>query len=175
MSDKNESQQNDAAEDAKKAGFDVDEVIQTTAAESDPWAEAMAQQAAATPAAPADLETSALSQASPARPVRVADVFPSLSGKGATQTALDLAILHDMPVVLTVELGRTRMPLRELLQMGQGSIIELKKIAGEPLDMYVNGLWLAQGEVVEVNDKYGIRLTDIMTPSERMARNSILN
>jgi flagellar motor switch protein FliN/FliY len=76
----------------------------------------------------------------------------------------------DIPVQLTVELGRTRIPIKNILQLAQGSVIELDALAGEPMDVLVNGYLIAQGEVVVVNDKFGIRLTDIVTPSERMRR-----
>jgi flagellar motor switch protein FliN len=73
-------------------------------------------------------------------------------------------------VQLTVELGRTRIPIKQILQLAQGSVVELETLAGEPMDVLVNGYLIAQGEVVVVNDKFGIRLTDIVTPSERMRR-----
>jgi len=76
----------------------------------------------------------------------------------------------DIPVQMTVELGRTRMPIRNLLQLAQGSVVELNELAGEPLDVFVNGCLVAQGEVVVVNEKFGIRLTDIVTPSERLKK-----
>jgi flagellar motor switch protein FliN/FliY len=73
-------------------------------------------------------------------------------------------------VQLTVELGRTRIPIKQVLQLGQGSVVELEALAGEPLDVLVNGCLIAQGEVVVVNDRFGIRLTDVVTPSERLRR-----
>ena len=76
----------------------------------------------------------------------------------------------DIPVQLTVELGRTRIPIKNILQLAQGSVVELEAMAGERMDVLVNGYLIAQGEVVVVNDKFGIRLTDIVTPSERMRR-----
>jgi flagellar motor switch protein FliN/FliY len=76
----------------------------------------------------------------------------------------------DIPVQLTVELGRTRVPIRNLLQLAQGSVVELDRLAGEPLDVLVNGCLIAQGEVVVVNDKFGIRLTDVLSPDERLRR-----
>ena len=82
----------------------------------------------------------------------------------------DLNMILDIPVQLTVELGRTRIPIKHILQLGQGSVVELETMAGEPMDVLVNGFLIAQGEVVVVNDKFGIRLTDIVTPSERMRR-----
>jgi flagellar motor switch protein FliN len=79
-------------------------------------------------------------------------------------------MILDIPVQLTVELGRTRIPIKHILQLAQGSVVELDALAGEPMDVLVNGFLIAQGEVVVVNDKFGIRLTDIVTPSERMRR-----
>ena len=82
----------------------------------------------------------------------------------------DLNMILDIPVQLTVELGRTRVPIKNILQLAQGSVVELETLAGEPMDVLVNGFLIAQGEVVVVNEKFGIRLTDIVTPSERMRR-----
>ncbi|WPM85284.1 flagellar motor switch protein FliN [Apirhabdus apintestini] len=82
----------------------------------------------------------------------------------------DLDLIPDIPVKMTVELGRTRMTIKELLRLSQGSIVALEGLAGEPLDVLINGYLIAQGEVVVVNDKFGIRITDIITPSERMRR-----
>ena len=82
----------------------------------------------------------------------------------------DLNMILDIPVQLTVELGRTKIPIKHILQLAQGSVVELDALAGEPMDVLVNGYLIAQGEVMVVNDKFGIRLTDIVTPSERMRR-----
>jgi flagellar motor switch protein FliN len=84
--------------------------------------------------------------------------------------ANDTNMVLDIAVQLTVELGRTRIPIKNLLQLAQGSVVELDALAGEPMDVLVNGYLIAQGEVVVVNEKFGIRLTDIVTPSERMRR-----
>jgi flagellar motor switch protein FliN/FliY len=89
---------------------------------------------------------------------------------GALAPGNDLNMILDIPVQLTVELGRTRIPIKHILQLAQGSVVELEALAGEPMDVLVNGYLIAQGEVVVVNDKFGIRLTDIVTPSERMRR-----
>ncbi|NBT55189.1 MAG: flagellar motor switch protein FliN [Betaproteobacteria bacterium] len=82
----------------------------------------------------------------------------------------DINRVLDIPVQLSVELGRTRVPIKHILQLGQGSVVELDALAGEPMDVLVNGYLIAQGEVVVVNDKFGIRLTDVVTPSERLRR-----
>ena len=89
------------------------------------------------------------------------------AGNGAGN---DLNMILDIPVQLTVELGRTRIPIKHILQLAQGSVIELDALAGEPMDVLVNGFLIAQGEVVVVNDKFGIRITDIVSRSERIAR-----
>ncbi len=93
--------------------------------------------------------------------------FASSAGLGAGN---DINMILDIPVQLTVELGRTRIPIKHILQLAQGSVVELETMAGEPMDVLVNGYLIAQGEVVVVNEKFGIRLTDIVTPSERMRR-----
>lgn len=89
------------------------------------------------------------------------------SADGATN---DINMVLDIPVQLSVELGRTKVPIKHILQLGQGSVVELDALAGEPMDVLVNGYLIAQGEVVVVNDKFGIRLTDVVTPSERLRR-----
>lgn len=81
-----------------------------------------------------------------------------------------LDVILDIPVSLSMEVGRTQIPIRNLLQLTQGSVIELDRLAGEPLDVMVNGTMIAHGEVVVVNEKYGIRLTDVMSPSERILK-----
>ncbi|MDQ2779340.1 MAG: flagellar motor switch protein FliN [Pseudomonadota bacterium] len=91
-------------------------------------------------------------------------------GGGEPTAGNDFNMILDIPVQLTVELGRTRIPIKHILQLAQGSVVELETMAGEPMDVLVNGYLIAQGEVVVVNDKFGIRLTDIVTPSERMRR-----
>jgi flagellar motor switch protein FliN len=96
--------------------------------------------------------------------------FASFSPTGNAGPAGDINMILDIPVQLTVELGRTRIPIKNILQLAQGSVVELDALAGEPMDVLVNGYLIAQGEVVVVNDKFGIRLTDIVTPSERMRR-----
>ncbi|PPE68475.1 flagellar motor switch protein FliN [Caldimonas thermodepolymerans] len=96
--------------------------------------------------------------------------FTNFSSTGPTTAGNDINMILDIPVQLTVELGRTRIPIKHILQLAQGSVIELDALAGEPMDVLVNGYLIAQGEVVVVNDKFGIRLTDIVTPSERMRR-----
>ena len=95
-------------------------------------------------------------------------VVSSLPSEGKTST--DINMVLDIPVQLSVELGRTKVPIKYILQLAQGSVVELDALAGEPMDVLVNGYLIAQGEVVVVNDKFGIRLTDVVTPSERLRR-----
>lgn len=139
----------------------------------DDWAAAMAEQSAATPPeAPAPSPAAAPAPAAPAAaPAQSAaqSVFKPLAGS-ASGAGTDIDLIMDVPVQLTVELGRTRLTIKNLLQLGQGSVVELDGLAGEPMDIFVNGYLIAQGEVVVVEDKYGIRLTDIITPSERINR-----
>jgi flagellar motor switch protein FliN/FliY len=107
--------------------------------------------------------------ANPAEQVAPAS-FTNFSPTAGTGAGNDINMILDIPVQLTVELGRTRIPIKHILQLAQGSVVELDALAGEPMDVLVNGYLIAQGEVVVVNDKFGIRLTDIVTPSERMRR-----
>ncbi|MGA7779718.1 MAG: flagellar motor switch protein FliN [Paraburkholderia sp.] len=99
-----------------------------------------------------------------------AGVFQPLSKVEPNSTRNDIDMILDIPVQMTVELGRTKIAIRNLLQLAQGSVVELDGLAGEPMDVLVNGCLIAQGEVVVVNDKFGIRLTDIITPSERIRK-----
>ncbi len=80
----------------------------------------------------------------------------------------DIKFLLDIPLTITVEIGRTKMLIQDLLQLGQGSVVELDKLAGEPMEILVNQKVIARGEVVVVNEKFGIRLTDIVSPNERL-------
>jgi flagellar motor switch protein FliN/FliY len=125
---------------------------------SDDWAAALAEQKS----------TEAGTVVDAAQP---ANIFQRLTpGTPAVEGGQDIDLILDIPVTLTVELGRTKIPIKNILQLAQGSVIELDALAGEPMDVLVNGCLIAQGEVVVVNEKFGIRLTDIVTPSERMRR-----
>ena len=128
------------------------------AAAEDDWAAALAEQAEAV--------------AAPVAAAQPAPIFSNLSGAGGAPpvAAHDIDLVLDIPVQLTVELGRTKISIRNILQLAQGSVVELDGLAGEPMDVLVNGCLIAQGEVVVVNDKFGIRLTDIITPSERVRK-----
>lgn len=138
---------------------DPENVVETAAedAEAD-WGAAMAEQQA--------------SESSAIQPKQAeAQVFTELSGKKlSVDTQNDIDFILDIPVQLTVELGRTKIAIKNLLQLAQGSVVELDGMAGEPMDVLVNGCLIAQGEVVVVNDKFGIRLTDIITPAERIRK-----
>ncbi|MEY4417519.1 MAG: hypothetical protein RIQ53_4812 [Pseudomonadota bacterium] len=128
------------------------------------WAAALAESAPPAPAAapvddfPTDLASFAAAASAPA----VSGQPPNVPN--------DLNMILDIPVQLTVELGRVRIPIKNILSLAQGSVVELEAMAGEPMDVLVNGYLIAQGEVVVVNEKFGVRLTDIVTPSERMRR-----
>ena len=126
----------------------------------DDWGAAIAEQAAAEAAALASQQQAGS-----------AAVFKDFSNKGPRpDTPNDIDFILDIPVQLTVELGRTKIAIKNLLQLAQGSVVELDGLAGEPMDVLVNGCLIAQGDVVVVNDKFGIRLTDIITPSERIRK-----
>ncbi len=124
----------------------------------DDWAAAMAEQAIAESAPPE----------ATAQPAQIFPAFGESSGKASMMNELDMIL--DIPVQISVELGRTKITIKNLLQLAHGSVVELDAMAGEPMDVLVNGTLIAQGEVVVVNDKFGIRLTDIITPSERMRK-----
>ena len=96
--------------------------------------------------------------------------FNELQKTGGGRAVFDLDFILDIPLTLTVELGRCRILINELLQLGQGSVVELQKIAGEPMDVYVNQRLIARGEVVVINEKFGVRLTDIISPAERILK-----
>jgi flagellar motor switch protein FliN/FliY len=87
-----------------------------------------------------------------------------------SNSAVNLDAILDVPVTISMEIGRTKLNIRNLLQLNQGSVVELDRLAGEPMDVLVNGTLIAQGEVVVVNEKFGLRLTDIISPSERVKR-----
>jgi flagellar motor switch protein FliN/FliY len=94
--------------------------------------------------------------------------FEEIHKHPSPKPSLNLDFILDIPLSLTVELGRNRMLISELLQLGQGSVIELTKLAGEPMDIFINQRLIARGEVVVVNEKFGVRLTDIISPAERI-------
>ncbi len=132
-----------------------------TPVEEDPmaaWAEALGEQKASEGTSP--------DQGGPL----AGDAVRPFSAASGEPPIKDIDRVLDIPVQLSVELGRTKVPIKYILQLGQGSVVELDALAGEPMDVLVNGYLIAQGEVVVVNDKFGIRLTDVVTPSERLKR-----
>jgi len=159
MSDLNATPGEGSAQlDAQMAAMAAETAASTpTAAEEeaslDDWAAALAEQ-----------------NTNPAPAPAAAGVFQPLSKVESTTTRNDIDMILDIPVQMTVELGRTKIAIRNLLQLAQGSVVELDGMAGEPMDVLVNGCLIAQGEVVVVNDKFGIRLTDIITPAERIRK-----
>jgi len=135
------------------------DVPQQAQISADDWGAAMQEQesAAHTPRTPDN--------------VAPAQIFEQFTASGATTPQrTDMDMILDIPVQLEVQLGRTKIAIKNLLQLAQGSVVELDGMAGEPMDVLVNGCLIAQGEVVVVNDKFGIRLTDIVTPSERIRK-----
>lgn len=138
----------------------ADVATDATQEAADDWGAAMAEQKAA----------ENMNEGGPVtRPA--ASMFERFSNEGGgAKPENDLDMILDIPVSLTVELGRTRIAIKQLLQLAQGSVVELEGLAGEPMDVLVNGCLIAQGEVVVVNDKFGIRVTDIITPSERIRK-----
>ena len=119
----------------------------------DPWAEALNEQA----------ESEAADAASSAS-------FDELTDSSMPGSDVNLDVVLDIPVNLSMEIGRTKISIRNLLQLNQGSVVELERLAGEPMDVLVNGTLIARGEVVVVNEKFGIRLTDIISPAERVKK-----
>jgi len=124
--------------------------------EDDPWAAALSEQAQAT-----EDEQITSDEA--------ANLFAHLRG-GEDGEKLDLDVLLDIPVTVSLEIGRTKATIRNLLSYTQGSVVELDRLAGEPLDVLVNGTLIAHGEVVVINDKFGVRLTDVISPQERIKK-----
>ena len=133
----------------------------------DDWAAAMAEQSGGGQQNAAFAAEPGHDQMRVAAPP-IFEQFGDAGTKSATRNDIDMIL--DIPVQLTVELGRTKIAIKNLLQLAQGSVVELDGLAGEPMDVLVNGCLIAQGEVVVVNDRFGIRLTDIITPSERIRK-----
>ncbi|MDI3490860.1 MAG: flagellar motor switch protein FliN [Thauera sp.] len=145
----------------------------------DDWAAAMQEQAASEADTATDDEASRVAAElaaaamgdSPYQARPASQIFEDFGAGGGNKGSLnDFDMILDIPVQITVELGRTKLSIRNLLQLAHGSVVELEGLAGEPMDVLVNGTLIAQGEVVVVNDKFGIRLTDIISPAERMRK-----
>ena len=167
MTDPNKPDQKVSDDDWAEAMSEQEEPSSSADAASDdddPWAAAMAEQEAAEQADTEDEPESEAPQAKPASD----DVFRPLSAEKSATPSRDLEMIMDIPVKLTVELGRTKLTIKQLLELAQGSVIELEGLAGEPMDILINGYLIAQGEVVVIEDKYGIRITEIITPAERI-------
>lgn len=126
----------------------MNDETENAATEEDPWAEAMTEQAESETAGFENLEDDAV----------------------ASDDEINLDVILDVPVDISMEIGRTKLSIRNLLKLNQGSVIELDRLAGEPMDVLVNGTLIAHGEVVVVNDKFGIRLTDVISPGERIKK-----
>lgn len=136
-----------------------DEMTNGTGDRMDEWAEAMAEQVNDDSAAGGDQAVER------AQFQDLQAEVPAVDGK-----EVNLDVVLDIPVTLSMEIGRTRISIRNLLQLNQGSVVELDRLAGEPMDVLVNGTLIAHGEVVVVNEKFGIRLTDVVSPAERVKR-----
>lgn len=170
MTDPNKPDQNISEDDWASAMSEQEQEENTAdGEEEDPWAAAMAEQQTAEEEAAAE-ETGEAAEETPASEAKVAsdDVFRPLTQEDGAAASRDLEMIMDIPVKLTVELGRTKLTIKQLLELAQGSVIELEGLAGEPMDILINGYLVAQGEVVVIDDKYGIRITEIITPSERI-------
>ncbi|AVI61813.1 flagellar motor switch protein FliN [Halomonas sp. GFAJ-1] len=156
---------NTGEDDLWSAAMAEQEEASATSSEEDPWAAAMAEQEAEeqTQAEEPEHKTPA-----PVAKSASDEVFRPLGPESGSAQSRDLEMIMDIPVKLTVELGRTKLTIKQLLELAQGSVIELEGLAGEPMDILINGYLIAQGEVVVVEDKYGIRITEIITPSERI-------
>lgn len=146
----------------------ADEDNKDDAALADDWASALAESAADTPEPDTASPGSALPVGGGAEPAH----FQSFENEAVPPASEDvnLEAIMDIPVTISMEIGRTSINIRNLLQLNQGSVVELDRLAGEPMDVLVNGTLIAHGEVVVVNEKFGIRLTDVISPTERIKK-----
>ena len=135
----------------------MSEENETQEAATDDWADAMAEQAVA--------EADGSEDAAAAEFDNLEDTSGGPAGSEA-----NMDVILDIPVTISMEIGRTHISIRNLLQLNQGSVVELDRLAGEPMDVLVNGTLVAHGEVVVVNEKFGIRLTDVISPAERVKK-----
>lgn len=134
---------------------------------SDDWAAALAEQEIETKAAEA-AKTAPKHEDYPKALFQELESVPDMAPGGGED--VNLEVILDIPVTISMEIGRTKISIRNLLQLNQGSVVELDRLAGEPLDVLVNGTLIAHGEVVVVNEKFGIRLTDVISPAERVKK-----
>jgi flagellar motor switch protein FliN/FliY len=132
-------------EDPKAWGLSEDALSEDAAPQDDPFKQLQSQSATQEKATP-----------------------PKPPGLASEREALDLSLLLDVPLQVTVELGRTRMTVESLLRLSQGSVVELNRVAGEPLDIYVNNKLMARGEAVVIKEKFGVRITDVLNPEKRL-------
>jgi flagellar motor switch protein FliN/FliY len=138
---------------------------------TDDWAAAMAEDPTTEEAGNVDDEWGdAMAEEADSVQQAKLDTLTDESQQGGDHVTPELDVILDIPVSISMEVGRTEIPIRNLLQLNQGSVVELDRLAGEPLDVLVNGTLIAHGEVVMVNDKFGIRLTDVVSQSERIQR-----
>jgi flagellar motor switch protein FliN/FliY len=138
---------------------------------TDDWAAAMAEDPTAKEAGNVDDEWGdAMAEEADSVKHAKLDTLTDEGQQGSDHSTPELDVILDIPVSISMEVGRTEIPIRNLLQLNQGSVVELDRLAGEPLDVLVNGTLIAHGEVVMVNDKFGIRLTDVVSQSERIKR-----
>ncbi len=161
MNDTTDTEENGAGDDwaaamAEQAGADAGTSGDAPSAEAD-WGDALAEQASAEAAAADKVEQA------PMENLQAED-------KGATLEDVSLDVILDIPVNISMQIGSTKISIRNLLKLNQGSVVELDRLAGEPLDVMVNGTLIAHGEVVVVNEKYGIRLTDVISAQERIQK-----
>jgi len=143
-------------DDLSAWGDALNEQAEAEGAADDPWGEALNEQAEA--------------EASDASATDTASFDALEASRGDTSEKVDLDVLLDIPVTLQLEIGRAKVSIRNLLSYTQGSVIEMDRLAGEPLDLLVNGTLIAHGEVVVINDKFGVRLTDVISPQERIKK-----
>lgn len=149
-----------ALADEWAAALEEQDDSDTPAEGGDDWAEAMQEQA--------DAESS--EDKNNDQPEAEPAPTSQLSDDGKVRNDVDMDMVMDIPVTISMEIGRTRISIRNLLQLSQGSVVELDRLAGEPMDVLVNDTLIAHGEVVVVNDKFGIRLTDVISQSERIKK-----
>jgi flagellar motor switch protein FliN/FliY len=148
----------------------MSENITDTMSDVDPgtdWSAAMEEQAAVDTKKTAAGSAQVKSDYERAKFQDLANGSGNAAGNGA---GANLDVILDIAVTLSMEIGRTEIPIQELLQLNQGSVVELDRLAGEPMDVLINGTLIAHGEVVVVNEKFGIRLTDVISPSERVRK-----
>ena len=154
----------------------IDDGVTGAGALDDQWGAALSEQSTQEEKAPAPTAKPSAPQAASSEQPRVATVkkmdarpasFNALTEENAGAVG-NINMVLDIPITVSVELGRTRMMVKELLQLGQGTVVELDKLAGEPMEILVNGRLIARGEAVVINEKFGIKLTDIVSPSERI-------